>query len=381
MFKKNSSDKLDVRKINDTVSLFNKILKIGFLLIVVVAIYALTLILKEWNILVFLKTFLKILTPFFVGIVIAWLFNPIVTFLQKKKVNRILGTIIVYIVFLGVLYFFIYNIIPLIASQTTDLVNSIPSITDTITDKITEYFGGLESNNLIDYGKIKIQIINSLNNIGGNIVSELPVTLMNILKSFVSLLGSFGIGLIIGFYMLFNFDNVSKTLLSFLPKKIRNTTEDLFYTMNTTLFRYVRGILTVAFFVFIADYIGFLLLGVKAPLLFAAFCGVTDIIPYAGPYIGGIPVAILSLTQSTTTGVLVIIYIVMVQLLESMVLQPIIMSKTMKLHPVTILIGLLIFGHFFGVIGMIFATPFIALIKAIFIFYDNKYHFTNYRKD
>ena len=150
MFKKNSSDKLDVRKINDTVSLFNKILKIGFLLIVVVAIYALTLILKEWNILVFLKTFLKILTPFFVGIVIAWLFNPIVTFLQKKKVNRILGTIIVYIVFLGVLYFFVYNIIPLIASQTTDLVNSIPSITDTITDKITEYFGGLESNNLID---------------------------------------------------------------------------------------------------------------------------------------------------------------------------------------------------------------------------------------
>ena len=220
-----------------------------------------------------------------------------------------------------------------------------------------------------------------MNNIGGNIVSELPVTLMNILKSFVSLLGSFGIGLIIGFYMLFNFDNVSKTLLSFLPKKIRNTTEDLFYTMNTTLFSYVRGILTVAFFVFIADYIGFLLLGVKAPLLFAAFCGVTDIIPYAGPYIGGIPVAILSLTQSTTTGVLVIIYIVMVQLLESMVLQPIIMSKTMKLHPVTILIGLLIFGHFFGVIGMIFATPFIALIKAIFIFYDNKYHFTNYRKD
>ena len=174
---------------------------------------------------------------------------------------------------------------------------------------------------------------------------------------------------------------VSKTLLSFLPKKIRNTAEDLFITMNSTLFNYVKGILTVAFFIFIADYIGFLILGVDASLLFAAFCGITDIIPYVGPYIGGIPVALMSLTQSTTTGILVIIYIVMIQLLESMVLQPLIMSKTMKLNPVTILIGLLVFGHFFGIIGMIFATPCIALVKSIIIFYDKKYHFTNYRKE
>lgn len=381
MFKRDPNEKLNIKKINDTVSLFNKILKIGFLLIIVVAIYSLTLILKEWSILAFIKSIFKILTPFFIGIVIAWLFNPIVTFLQKKKVNRIIGTVIVYIVFLGVLYFFVYNIIPLIASQAKDLANSIPSITESITHKITKYFSNLESNDLIDYNKIKIQIINSLNVLGGNIVSELPITLMNIIKSLVSLLGSFGIGLIIGFYMLFNFDNVSKTLLSFVPKNIRNTTADLFYTMNTTLFSYVRGVLTVAFFIFIADYIGFLILGVKAPLLFAAFCGITDIIPYAGPYIGGIPVAVLALTQSTTTGILVIIYIIMIQMLESMVLQPLIMSKTMKLHPVTILIGLLIFGHFFGMIGMILATPFIALLKAIFIFYDNKYHFTNYRRD
>ncbi len=381
MFKKNSNEKIDIGKINDTVSLFNKILRIGFLLIVVVAIYALTLILKEWKVIVLIKNILKILTPFFIGIVVAWLFNPIVSFLQKKKINRILGTVLVYIVFIGVLYFFVYNIIPLIASQTKDLANSIPSITESITNKITKYFGTLESNDLIDYNRVKIQIIDSLNKVGGNIVSNLPITLMNILKSFVSALGSFGIGLIIGFYMLFNFDNVSKTLLSFVPKRIRNTTADLFHMMNTTLFSYVRGVLLVAFFIFIADYIGFILLGVKAPLLFAVFCGITDIIPYAGPYIGGIPVAILSLTQNTATGILVIIYIIMIQLLESMVLQPIIMSKTMKLHPVTILIGLLIFGYFFGMIGMIVATPFIALIKSIILFYDKKYHFTDYRKD
>lgn len=381
MLKKDGNNKLDVNKINSTVSLFNKILKIGYLLIIVVAIYAFTLIIKEWSIVGFLKTVLKILTPFFIGIIIAWLFNPFVTWLQKKKVNRILGTTIVYILFLGLIYFFVYNIIPMIASQATDVANSIPEIIDVVSDKTNDIFDGLKSNNLIDYDKIKEQILDSLNEVGGNIVSGLPTLLMNMVKSFISALGTFGIGLLIGFYMLLNFNNVSKTLLSFLPKKIRNTAEDLFITMNSTLFNYVKGILTVAFFIFIADYIGFLILGVDASLLFAAFCGITDIIPYVGPYIGGIPVALMSLTQSTTTGILVIIYIVMIQLLESMVLQPLIMSKTMKLNPVTILIGLLVFGHFFGIIGMIFATPCIALVKSIIIFYDKKYHFTNYRKE
>ena len=62
-------------------------------------------------------------------------------------------------------------------------------------------------------------------------------------------------------------------------------------------------------------------------------------------------------------------------MLESFVLQPVIMSKTMKLHPVTIIVGLLIFQHFFGIIGMVIATPVIACLKIIFTYVDSKFHF------
>ena len=67
------------------------------------------------------------------------------------------------------------------------------------------------------------------------------------------------------------------------------------------------------------------------------------------------------------------IAVVIAQVLESYFLQPLVMGKTMKLHPVTIMIGLLLFGHFFGIIGMILATPVISIIKTIFQFFNEKY--------
>ena len=77
--------------------------------------------------------------------------------------------------------------------------------------------------------------------------------------------------------------------------------------------------------------------------------------------------------QSPVVGMLTLIVAVVVQLVENNILQPIVMSKTMKLHPVTIIVGLLIFEHFFGIIGMILCTPCIALSKVVWKFFKEKY--------
>lgn len=377
MFRKDNSNKLNIPKVNESVDLLNKILRIGFVLIVVVGIYALTLIFKEWGIFTFLKTLIKVLSPLFFGFVIAWLFNPIVTWLKTKKINRILGTVIVYVIFLGLLYLMVSSIFPLITDQVNDLVSSIPKIVNNIKEFIDNFFKGISSESF-NLDSVKIEIFDYINTFGKNIASSLPTKVMTFLTSLFSGLGTFGLSLIIGFYMLFNFDNVSKTMIGFLPKSIRKTSGELLYKINETLFGYVQGTLFVSFIIFITSYIGFLLLGVKSPLLFALFCGITNIIPYVGPFIGGTPVALVTLTQNVTLGILVIIYMIAIQWLESLILQPIIMSKAMKLHPVTIIIGLLVFGHFFGMLGMIVATPIIATCKTIFIFLNEKYELTKW---
>ena len=103
------------------------------------------------------------------------------------------------------------------------------------------------------------------------------------------------------------------------------------------------------------------------------FCGITNIIPYIGPYIGGIPAVIVGLSQSPLIGILTLIINVVIQFLEGNFLKPIIMSKSTKLHPVTIMVGLLVFGHFWGIIGMVISTPIISASKTIFKHFNEKY--------
>ena len=115
----------------------------------------------------------------------------------------------------------------------------------------------------------------------------------------------------------------------------------------------MKGAVLDCTLIFVLSSLAFWAVGLKAPMLFGLFCGLTNIIPYAGPYIGGAPAVIVGLTQSPTIGILTLIVIAVIQFLEGNFLQPIIMSKTTKLHPVTIMLGLLIFGYFFGIVGRI----------------------------
>ena len=157
-----------------------------------------------------------------------------------------------------------------------------------------------------------------------------------------------------------------------LPNKWKDGYKDLCGRINESLRSYIQGLFLVMFLVFITQSIGLTIAGVKAPLVFALFCAITDVIPYVGPYIGAVPAVIVGFTMSPIVGICCVISIVVVQLLENNFYQPLIMGHTMKLHPVTIMIGLLVFEHFFGIVGMIVATPAIACLKVIFTFINEK---------
>ena len=92
--KNNKKDTLDIEKVNEGVVLLNKMLKIMFVALIVAAVMLVTYIFKEWKIFKFIGVLLNTLSPLFIGIIIAWLFNPLVTFLTKHKMNRVAATII-----------------------------------------------------------------------------------------------------------------------------------------------------------------------------------------------------------------------------------------------------------------------------------------------
>ena len=162
-----------------------------------------------------------------------------------------------------------------------------------------------------------------------------------------------------------------------IPKKYHDDLKTLKKSFNTMLRSYVNGTLLSCLFVLIFTFIGLLISGISSPLLFAIFCAVVNVIPYFGPYIGGIPVVVVGFAISPFTGIVCLATIIIVQFLDGNILNPLIVGKAVSLHPITIMLGLLVFEYFFGIMGMILATPIIATLKIIFGFLDNKYHFMN----
>ena len=129
------------------------------------------------------------------------------------------------------------------------------------------------------------------------------------------------------------------------------------------------------FAVSIISSIGYSLISLPSPLLFGIICGITNVIPYIGPWIGGAICVMVGFTISPLTGILAAVVALVVQQIDNIVLEPLIYGKTMKLHPVTIMVGLLIFGYFFGILGMVIATPVLAFLKMVIYYFDEKYEF------
>ena len=361
---------IDKKSVNEVLDLSKKLLKLIYIIMIVGIVFLVTLLVKEWGILSFILTVLKVATPFFIGFVIAWLFNPLVEKLEKNGINRGFGSIIVYLIFISLMVLFFYMLVPTIYNQLNDLIASFPSILSQIQNFISNLFVNIEG---IDISAIQENIISSLTNMINNVTTNLPSFILNSVSSIFSGIGTLMISLVIGLYMLFDFNSIDSYLIKLIPDKYQSDTKELIHQIGTEVRKYVNGTLLVALMVFVGDSLGFAVLGLKAPILFGLLCGITDLIPFIGPYIGGIAAVIVGFSQSTLIGILAIVIVVVVQLIENYILQPVVMSKTMKLHPVTIIIGLLIFGHFFGIVGMVLATPCIAFCKVIYKFFAKRY--------
>lgn len=373
MEKKKKVD-LNVDGINEVVNLSSKILHLLYIVMIIASVFIVTILVKEWGILQFILGLLKVLSPLFIGFVIAWLFNPIVKKLEEKGITRVWGSIIVYAVFLAILIIFLRFLVPTIYSQINELFNNLPTIFNDIKGSINQIFAKFDGVDGLDISKVQNNLMTTLEKNITSFTAKFPVTLLDIMVKFFSSMATFAMGLFVGLYMLFDFDSINQHFLHLLPAKNRFEAQVLLNNIGGEVRKSVNGTLLVATMVFVCDSIGFTIVGLQAPLLFGLFCGITDLIPYVGPYIGGAVAVIIGFSQNTFIGIMTLLICVVVQCVENFILQPIVMSKTMKLHPVTIIIGLLLFNHFFGIIGMILATPCIALMKVIYAFVQNKYN-------
>ena len=373
---KDNKEKIDVEGVNSIIHTSKIVLKFVIMGLILGLIIGLFIIIEKTELLKIFVTILSLLVPLFVGWVLAWLVEPLIKLLERKNVNRKLGTTIVYLLFMIVMVLLIVLVVPEFINQLKELISQLPNYLSKVKDFISNLFNRFDTDAL-DIAAIQNDINGQLEKYVTDFTSNGLTGIVSVVTSILSSGLTVGLSLIIAFYFSLGFDKMAKKVNNTLPKTHRNEIINILGQIGDMTRRYVNGTLFSSLIVTIFTFIGLLISGVSSPLLFAIFCGVTNIIPYFGPYIGGIPTIIVGFSISPLCGIVCLVTILLVQMVEGNVINPIIVGKATDMHPITIIIGLIIFGHFFGIVGMVLATPIMGAAKILFNYFNNKYHLIN----
>ena len=379
MFNKDKDErKVNTKKVNELVITSNRILNILYILFIILLVYVVSLIFKEWGILSFIGKMLSIISPLFIGFLLAWLLNPMVQKLQKRGINRTISVIISYLVLVVGIYLIFAFTIPSLGTQISDILAAVPNIVEDVKGWIDNIFLKLSNLSLQNLDNIKSTFMLKINTFAQDIEKGLPSTAMNIVSALASGIGKILLSLILGFYILFDYDKFKDNFIKLFPKKYREEVKVLASRLSESLFSFVNGTLWLSLLLFVISIIGFSLIGLNAPVLISFICVVTNLIPYIGPYMGAAVAGAIGFAESPLIGTLTLIFILVVQTIDGNLLQPLVMSKKMNLSPITIIISLIVFEYFFGIIGMVIATPVVAILKVIYEFFDEKFGFFEY---
>ena len=367
---------INYKTLNEILKTSNILLKIiltcAILGIAVLVLY----LIDKTSIFVTIGHIFGIISPLFIGIFLAWLMEPFINYFVKSNVSRKLATTVVYLVLIFLIILIVALIVPEFILQLNELIKKVPDLLKSINDFINNIFKSMSSSSF-DTTDMKNNLVESLNKFVNNLTTNDLSGLVEKLSSSIKVVSNIFLGLLIGIYLSLDYTKVTRFIKKIIPRKYHDELQVLEESCNTMLRSYVNGTLISCLFVFIFTLIGLLFSGISSPLLFAIFCAITNIIPYFGPYIGGIPVVVVGFAISPITGIMCLATILIVQFLDGNILNPIIVGKAVSLHPITIMLSLLIFEYFFGIIGMILAAPIVATLKILFEFFDNKYHFMN----
>nr|WP_304217426.1 AI-2E family transporter [Fredinandcohnia onubensis] len=348
------------------------IFRISLLLLAFLTIYVFLKLAPVWlPIVLLLKTFL---VPFVISIFVAYLLHPIIEKISNRGVPRSLAILLIYFVFFGGVGFGIYKGIPVILAQLKDLAESFPEFSKTYRVWLKEIESGSSQLPAFVHSQLD-DLLNSLE----NYVDYLLSRTIEFLKVLLNSIFIIAIIPFIVFYLLKDHDQMMKAVWYITPRKLRKAGQLFFRDVDESLGNYIRGQLIVCLLVGTTASIAFWISGMKYPLLFGSIVGITNIIPYFGPIIGAIPAAIIAATISIKMLIIVVLVVFGLQFIEGNLLSPIIVGKSLRLHPIVIIAALLVGGEVGGVVGLIVAVPVVAILKVFIV--HAKQHFTVARKE
>ena len=327
----------------------------------------------------FVYSLIGLLTPFIVALLLAYILNPLVERIERKGIPRWGSSLAVVVVMIGIAVMVILFVIPPAAQQFQGLIGSVAGIARDVGDllKSGKLFEVLSSYG-IDVAKAQAFIGEQLSPGLETILTSLFQALFGFVTSVSSLLLHL-INIVIipflFFYLLKDFPAIVRRSVSFAPEGRREGIVAFGRKVDGILGQYFRGAIVVAIIQGTIATIGLTIIGVDYALVLGIMTGILDFIPYVGLLISltvSCIVALLSGEPLLVKVVAVIVLFLSQKLLEAVVLAPKIIGAKVGLHPVILILCLLVFGYFLGLVGMLIAVPLTALMITMLEEWENR---------
>ncbi len=336
------------------------LLKLGILTLTLASIWLIKLVFGNF-ISRFMEAFVAILLPFSIALFISYLVAPLFRLLEKKLhfKYRIVNTVILF-VGLGVLLFFFARYIGiLIFDQGASFIeNDWPVLQEAI-------------QNFFEERAILMPLYERVQSVlNAETVSNIDVNVISIFESVTTILITIVLVPVFLFFILNDRQRIYESLMAVVPKKYRYHAIELTKRANYVTEQYFNGRFATMIIMTIISSIIFFIMGFQGRSVFFGFMiGFFDIVPYVGPFIGSLVPILYSLTDSTLVfgdlaPIVTLIVVVVLQVLENNLLQPIIMSNETKIHPLLVLSAFIFFGYLLGVVGIILAIPITGMLRS-----------------
>jgi predicted PurR-regulated permease PerM len=314
-----------------------------------------------------------VFAPLLLAVGIVYLLNPLVTMMQRRGIRRAFGAIITYLVFFTIIGLAVRALAPSVANQVTGFARAVPSLLDHIKTWVAHINTRFHTH---------IDINGALQNFtpggkGGQFFSKIFSAAGSVLHGVVV----FVLGAVLAIYLLIDLPKIQAGAMALIPARRQPEVRTVLDSMSRAVGGFFRGQLLLALFVGIACMIGFYVVGLPYWAVAGVVVGVTKLIPLIGPFIGAIPVSLIALTAGTKTGGLLhlhpglplflgagLVIFIVVQV-DIYVLSPNVVAKTVKMHPVTVMLGLVIGGELLGILGMILTVPIVASVKILGLYF------------
>ena len=335
------------------------------------------------SILVFFKGIVAVIAPILYGLLIAYLFNPIMIFFERyytkwfkvsttrqRRAVRSLSIVSVYLVIFGTLVLMIRYLVPQITVNLRDLLNALPEYAMNLEGQIAALESSVnESISGLPYKLDTSQIFTMIDPekyLNADFISSILSNIVGGAVGFTSSLFNWIMGLVIAFYVLGQKESFSfgakRLTYAIFRKDTAEKTIAIFSEGHETFIQFFVGKFIDSLIIGIIAFIGLTILGNPYAMLLALIIGVFNMIPYFGPLLGGIPAVIITLFTGFMPAVIVGIFVFLLQQFDGLVLGPKILGDSIGLSPFWIISGILIGGALWGPLGMFFAAPLIAVI-------------------